>query len=223
MVARVGADLVDQAGDAETRGEQGYEDQQRADVVRQRVAEDHDRGGAWQQAGKCRAHVGQHPHGGRARGVVQHRERDGGDQPHRHDRRPSALAQPHVKGLDARMRHETVELPTCGADQHQREKRADGAGDDSDRDAQPWPEQQAGGQRERGAREGEHGDDDVRGQERQREPRPHRRRPVPQLHGAGQRHQQHDCDENHNRRRDGGQLAPGDLLGRRNHRRTQCA
>ena len=37
-------------------------------------------------------------------------------------------------------------------------------------DAEPWAEQQARGQRERGAREREHRDDDVRGQEDQREP-----------------------------------------------------
>ena len=142
VVARVGADLVDQARDAETRGEQRHQDQQRADVVGERVAEDDDRGGAGQQAGQCRPCVRQHPHGGGARGVVEHRERDGRDQPHRHHRRPAALAQPGVEGLDPRMGDEAVEPPAGGADQQQREQCADRAGDDRDGDAEPGAEQE---------------------------------------------------------------------------------
>ena len=53
---RVRADLVDQARDTETRGEQRHQDQQRADVVGERVAEDDDRGGARQQPASV-AHV----------------------------------------------------------------------------------------------------------------------------------------------------------------------
>ena len=122
VVLRVGADLVDQACDTETRGEQRHQDQQRADVVGERVAEDDDRGGARQQARQCRPRVRQHPHGGCARGVVEYRERDGRDQPHRHHRRPAALAQPGVEGLDPRMGDKAVEPPAGGADQQQREQ-----------------------------------------------------------------------------------------------------
>ncbi len=135
--------------------------------------------------------VRQHPHRRCARGVVENRERDRGDQPHRHDRRPAALSQPGVEGLDPRVGDKAVEPPAGGAHQQQREQRADRAGDDRDaRCRARGPNSRPGGQRERGAREREHGDDDVCGQEGQREPRPDRRRPVPQLHGGRPRHQQ---------------------------------
>ncbi len=96
----------------------------RADVVGERITEDDDRGGAGQQTRQCRPRVRQHPHSGCAGGVVEYRERDGRDQPHRHHRRPAALAQAGVQRLDPRMGHKAVEPPAGGADQQQCEPRA---------------------------------------------------------------------------------------------------
>ena len=63
------------------------------------------------------------------------------------------------------------------------------AGQHRERDAEVGAEQQARGQRERGARERKDRHHDVRGQERQREPRADRGRPVAQLDRGGQRNQ----------------------------------
>ena len=136
-----------------------------------------------------RHRVGHHSHRGCAGGVVDHRERHRRDQSQRQDDRPAALPESRVHRLDGGMFDQPVELPADRAHQPQCDQRAQRAGQHRQGDTQCGAEQQPGGQRERGARKRQHRHHHVRGQERQREPRTDRGRPVAQLQRRRQRNE----------------------------------
>ena len=178
-----------------------------------------------QQADQGGQRVGQHPHRRRARGVVEHRERHRGDHPHRQHRRPAAFAQPRVQRVDPGMPDQPAELPAGRAHQQQRDDGADGAGQrPPSGDAEDRAEQQARGQRERGAREREDRHHDVGGRGT---PAGTTGRPRSPSRAAAPRW----ATEPAAQLRRGSQLPPamatnrrgGTVRRRRDHRGTQCA
>ena len=145
---------------------------------------------------------GSTPHRRRARGVVQHRERHRRDHPQRQHGRPAALRAAARRATSTRgVADQPAQLPAqrpAPAAARSRALSVLAVTAITTPSAGPNSSPAASVKAVRG--NGKHRDDDVRGEEGQREPRADRGRPVPQLHRGRQRHQKHDCDEDHNRR-----------------------